>query len=98
MFQVLGMIGTRGEILRLALTAEEITAQQIMDELGIGRTAVTKQVTPLVDAGLLIERRAYTSRGSGRLLYWRADRDRIRDTFAALIGRVFSDPQFRLEL
>ncbi|MFJ3395357.1 ArsR/SmtB family transcription factor [Leifsonia aquatica] len=88
-YAALGMTGTRIEILRLALTAEEITAGDVVSELGITRTAVIKQVAPLVTAGLLIERRAYTSRGSGRQTYWRADRERIVAAFQAVVVRTF---------
>ncbi|WP_426624522.1 ArsR/SmtB family transcription factor [Leifsonia sp. McL0607] len=90
----LGVAGTRIEILRLALSSEEITARDVMTSLGITRNAVGKQVSPLVDAGLLIERRAYTSRGSGRQTYWRADRDRILDAFRSLITHTFGTNPF----
>ncbi|MBD8104748.1 ArsR/SmtB family transcription factor [Plantibacter sp. CFBP 8775] len=67
----------RIRILQLALTRDEVTAAELMDELELTRNGVGRNLGALTRAGLLIERRATHPRGTGNIIYWRADPDAI---------------------
>jgi DNA-binding transcriptional ArsR family regulator len=61
----------------------DVTAKDVMEALGLTRSAVGYHLTALTDAGMIHERRATHPRGRGPIIYWSADRDAIaslRDT------------------
>ncbi|PQZ55340.1 hypothetical protein CQ040_09910 [Microbacterium sp. MYb54] len=66
----------RVDLLRLMLAHDELTAIELMDALELTRIGVGKHLNELTEAGLLIERRATHPRGTGGVIYWRADRGR----------------------
>lgn len=85
---LLGASAVRVELLRIVAAHGELTALEIMDVLGLTRNGVGKHLNALTDAGFLIERRATHPRGSGDVIYWRADRDRIAAELWALTGTL----------
>ena len=72
--------------LRVVMDGGDVTAKDVMQALGLTRSAVGYHLSALTDAGVIRERRATHPRGSGPVIYWSADRDAIhalRDTLTA---------------
>lgn len=63
--------------LRVVMDHDEVTAKDVMEELGLSRSAAGYHLAALVDARLVHERRATHPRGSGPVIYWKADRKAI---------------------
>lgn len=63
--------------LRVVMDHSEVTAKDVMEALGLSRSAAGYHLTALVDAHLVHSRHATHSRGSGPVIYWKADREAI---------------------
>jgi DNA-binding transcriptional ArsR family regulator len=71
--------------LRVVMDGGDVTAKDVMDALGLTRSAVGYHLAALTEAGMIHERRATHPRGRGPIIYWSADREAIhglRDTLA----------------
>lgn len=90
---LLGASPVRIAILRLVLAHGEVTALDLVHALNITRTGVGKNLDALTRAGFLIERRATHPRGSGGVIYWRADRERIQTALWELQATLFGYSQ-----
>lgn len=86
--RALGITRSRVEVLRLVLERGEITAVELVAELGLSRSGLQRHLTALAAEGLLDERRATHSRGSGPVIYWTADRERIRQALGSLCAHI----------
>ncbi|MGO2933145.1 ArsR/SmtB family transcription factor [Microbacterium sp.] len=89
--RALGVTRARIEVLRLALARHEVTAAELMDELGLSRSGLGRHLAILTDEGLLSERRATHPRGSGPVIYWIANADAVRAAIDAFSRRILSD-------
>lgn len=78
----------RVAVLRVVAAHTEVTALDVMDALGLTRNGVGRHLAALTAAGFLTERRATHPRGSGDVIYWRVDRNRIARTLWALTGAL----------
>ena len=86
---LLGASPVRIAILRLVLAHGEVTALDLVHALNITRTGVGKNLDALTRAGFLLERRATHPRGTGGVIYWRADRERIQTALWELQATLF---------
>ncbi|WP_170285709.1 winged helix-turn-helix transcriptional regulator [Microbacterium rhizomatis] len=78
--KTIGLSASRVGIIRIAYRDGQVTADQLMDQLGIARSTLTFHIKPLVDAGILIPEmdptRAGKASGFNRLIWW-VDRDAV---------------------
>lgn len=74
--------------LRLVMGGGDVTAKDVMQALGLTRSAVGYHLTALTEAGLIHERRATHPRGRGPIIYWSADREAIHDLRDTLIQHL----------
>ncbi|WP_431030927.1 ArsR/SmtB family transcription factor [Plantibacter sp. RU18] len=87
---VLGVRPARLALLRIVIANGEVTAQELMDALGMTRNGVGLHLKVLTDAGLLTERHATHPRGTGGIHYWSANVEIIRDTLDTLSASVLN--------
>ncbi len=85
---LLGASAVRVAILRVVLEHNEVTALDLAGALGLTRNGVGRHLKELTEAGFLIERRATHPRGSGDVLYWRAERDAVARALWELTGSI----------
>lgn len=85
---LLGASPVRVAVLHAVLAHGEVTALELMGALQLTRNGVGRHLTELTAAGFLIERRATHPRGSGDVIYWRADRDRVAAELWRLTGQL----------
>lgn len=85
---LLGASPVRVDVLRLILQRGELTAAELMETLGLTRNGVGSHLDALTTAGFLIERRTTHPRGSGGIIYWSADRDRIAAALWKFTGEL----------
>lgn len=74
--------------LRIVMDGQDVTAKDVMQALGLTRSAVGYHLTALTDAGLIHERRATHPRGRGPIIYWSADREAIHDLRDTLVQHL----------
>lgn len=78
--KTIGLSPSRAGIIRIAYQEGHVSAQRLMEQMGISRSTLTFHIKPLVDAGILIAEadpsRAGRPSGFNRLL-WRVDRDAV---------------------
>jgi predicted ArsR family transcriptional regulator len=82
-YRTLGASPVRIEILRLLLAAGELSAADLMAELGLTRNGVRRHLHALRQDGLLTERHTTHPRGSGPITYWGADPDEVIDVLVS---------------
>lgn len=71
-----GMPALRAGIIRTTLTRGTVTAQDLMEELQVGRTTLIAHTQALVDAGILVQETDPSkvgARSGFNRLVWRAD-------------------------
>ncbi len=74
--------------LRVVMDGQDVTAKDVMQALGLTRSAVGYHLAALTEAGLIHERRATHPRGRGPIIYWSADREAIHDLRDTLIQHL----------
>lgn len=78
--KTIGLSSSRVGIIRIAYRDGQVTADQLMNQLGIARSTLTFHIKPLVDAGILIPEmdptRAGKASGFNRLI-WRVNREAV---------------------
>lgn len=89
--RALGVTRARIEVLRIALARGEVTANELMEELGLSRSGLGRHLAILTDEGLLSERRATHPRGSGPVIYWVANPAAVRAAIDAFSRRILND-------
>lgn len=79
--KTIGLSPSRAGIIRIANQQGHVTAEQLMEQLGIARSTLTHHIRPLVEAGILIAEtdpsRAGTASGYNRIL-WSVDQNVLR--------------------
>jgi len=70
--------------LRVVMDGGDVTAKDVMDALGLTRSAVGYHLAALTEAGMIHERRATHPRGRGPIIYWSANREAIHGLRDAL--------------
>lgn len=83
---LLGASATRFDILRFVIRQEKVTALEVMGALELTRNGVGRHLEALTAAGFLSARRATHPRGSGDVIYWSGNRDRIASVLWSLTG------------
>ncbi|WP_449406901.1 hypothetical protein [Microbacterium maritypicum] len=82
-----GIPALRAGIIRVTLTRGSVTAQDLMDDLQVGRTTLIAHTQALVDAGILVQESDPSKLGarSGfNRLVWRVDEQALRGQLDAL--------------
>ncbi|KJL49560.1 MarR family protein [Microbacterium hydrocarbonoxydans] len=90
--RALGVTRARVEVLRLVLERGELTAADLMAELGISRSGLQRHLTTLTADGLLSERHTTHPRGSGPVIYWAADRAEIERALRSFSEHILGTP------
>lgn len=82
-----GITRARIEVLRCA-QGREVSAAELMAELGLSRSGLERHLAILTAEGLLIERHATHPRGSGPIIYWTTDDEAVQRALDAFNKRV----------
>jgi len=88
--RALGVTRARVEVLRMVLARGEVTAAELMDELGLSRSGVGHHLGILTKEGLLSERHATHPRGSGPIIYWTANTEAVKQALDAFTRRIMT--------
>lgn len=89
--RALGVPTLRAGIVRVTLTRSSVTAQDLMEDLHVGRTALIAHTQALVNAGILVQETDPSKLGarSGfNRLVWRVDEQRLREQLVLLAAAL----------
>lgn len=92
--KTIGLSPSRVGIIRIAYRQGHVTAEQLMEQLGIARSTLTHHIQPLVEAGILIAgadpSRVGTASGYNRIL-WRVDQEALRQLLRSISTALTGD-------
>ena len=74
-------------MMHLLPTGDELTAQEIAEELGKDRTTVQRAVSSLTDKGILRRRQMNRPKGGYTFLYSIRDKERLKERILLMVER-----------